>query len=289
VTVGYGESTPRGEQTSGLIAVPQNVDHAFAECGRRLGGGLHSAYLSAAAARKNAPPVSQIKLELYALVEDGTVVEHVDAAAAELLRGADQRHRAAVRNLPDDRREQYRQVRRQAARPEAEDWELPRSIEAPKDTGRGRSKHLYSKPDGTFSCALNAWEQKVLDEALAERGVVAWLRNDPRKDWSFSIAYEKGSEDHPMYPDLLVFRRDRGAILCDVYEPHSLAYEDGVAKARGLAAFARDHGDKFGRIQLITELKRGTFSRLRLEDIEVRDKVLGVDGPDHLHQLFEDG
>jgi len=289
VTVGYGESKPRSEHASGLIAVPENVDHAFAECGRRLGGGLHAAYLNVAANKKNAPPVSQIKLELYALVQDGSVVDCVEAAAAELLRGADQRHRAAIRKLPDDRRDQYRQVRRQAARPEAEDWELPQSIEVSKDGGPGRTKHLYARLDGAFSCALNAWEQKVLDEALAERGVVGWLRNDPRKGWSFSIAYEKGSEDHPMYPDLLVFRRDRGGILCDIYEPHSLAYEDSVAKAKGLAAFARDHGDKFGRIQLVTELKRGTFSRLRLDDMEVRDKVLGVDGPDHLQQLFEDG
>jgi type III restriction enzyme len=112
---------------------------------------------------------------------------------------------------------------------------------------------------------------------------------DRGKSWAFSIAYRKAGEDHLMYPDLLVFRRDGAGVLCDIYEPHTLAFEDSVGKAKGLAEFARDHGDKFGRIQLVTELKRGTFSRLRLDDIEVRDKVLGVDGPDHLRQLFEDG
>jgi type III restriction enzyme len=269
--------------------VPENVDHAFAECGRLIGGGLHAAYLNAVADEKKAPSVARIKLELYALLQNSSVLEHVEAEAGKLLREVDQKHRTAIRELPDDRRELYRQVRRQAARPEAEDWELPHSIESARHDGDALSKHLYSRPDGSFSCKLNAWEQKVLDEALAEPGVVGWLRNDPRKEWSFSVAYEKGGEARPMYPDLLVFRRDGAGILCDVYEPHSLAYEDGVAKARGLAAFARDQGDKFGRIQLITELKRGTFSRLRLEDIEVRDKVLGVDGPDHLQQLFEDG
>jgi type III restriction enzyme len=286
VTVGYGEKTPTSEHMTALTAVPENVDHAFAECGRLLGGGLHAAYLNAVADDKKAPPVSRIKLELYALLQNPEVIERVEADAGKVLRDTDQKYRVAIRKLPDDHRSLYREVRRQAARPEAEDWDLRDSIEVAKDDSQAREKHLYSRPDGSFSCKLNAWEEKVLDEALAERGVAGWLRNDPRKEWSFSVAYEKGGEARPMYPDLLVFRRDGPGILCDIYEPHSLAYEDSVAKAKGLAEFARDHGDKFGRIQLIAELKKGTFKRLRLDEMDIRDKVLAVDGADHLLELF---
>jgi type III restriction enzyme len=75
--------------------------------------------------------------------------------------------------------------------------------------------------------------------------------------------------------------------LCDIYEPHALAYEDSVGKTKGLAEFARDHGEKLGRIQLIAELKRGSFKRLCLDDTEVRDKVLGVVSAEHLRQLVE--
>ena len=46
VTVGYGETEPKEEASTQLAAVSQNVDHAFAECGRKLGGGLHSSYLA---------------------------------------------------------------------------------------------------------------------------------------------------------------------------------------------------------------------------------------------------
>jgi type III restriction enzyme len=92
-----------------------------------------------------------------------------------------------------------------------------------------------------------------------------------------------------MYPDLLVFRRDGPGILCDIYEPHALAYEDSVGKAKGLAEFARDHGEKFGRIQLTAELKKGPFKRLRLDHTDVRDNVLGVVSGEHLRQLFEQG
>jgi len=286
VTVGYGESETRDEQRSQLAAVAANVDHAFAECGRKLGGGLHAAYLTAQADASGAP-VAEIKLELYALLQDRTVIQRVEEAAAELFRAADQKHRATMNDLPDERRQLYRQVRRQAERPEPEDWDLPPSIDSPRNGGKARTKHLYSRSDGKFACSFNTWEERVIDAALADKSVVGWLRNEPRKLWSFSIAYKDGGEDHPMYPDLLVFRRAGGGILCDIYEPHALAYEDAVHKAKGLAEFARDHGEKFGRIELIAELKKGTFKHLRLDDTEVRDKVLGVDGADHLAELFK--
>ncbi len=287
VTVGYGETKARAEEGHQLAAVSANVDHAFAECGRKLGAGLHLSYLEVQAAAKGAPSVSQIKLELYALLQDTKVIDAVESAAAVLLHKTDQQHRAAIKELPDQRRQLYRHVRRQAGRPEAEDWELPPSIEASKTGRKARPKHLYSSPDGTFPCTLNRWEEKVIDEALADSKVIGWLRNEPRKPWAFSIAYRKAGEDHPMYPDVLVFRRDGGGVLCDIYEPHALAFEDSVGKAKGLAEFARDHGEKFGRIQLLAELKKGAFKRLRLDDTKVRDNVLGVDGPDHLRQLFE--
>jgi type III restriction enzyme len=287
VTFGYGETEPRDEVSRQLAAVSQNVDHAFAEAGRRLSGGLHSAYLKTRADEAGAPTVSQIKLELYALLQDAAVAQRVDEVAGKLLRDAEKKHRAAVKELPDERRQLYREVRRQADRPEAEDWELPPSIEAAKNGAKARPKHLYSRPDGRFSCELNTWEAKVIDDALSEKDVVGWLRNEPRKSWSFSIAYQKGKDDRAMYPDLLVFRRQGAGILCDIYEPHALAYEDSVAKAKGLAEFARDHGEKFGRIELVAELKNGEFKRLRLDDTDVRDRVLGVSTGDHLRQLFE--
>ena len=64
------------------------------------------------------------------------------------------------------------------------------------------------------------------------------------------------------------------------------AFEDSVAKAKGLAAFARDHGDVFGRIQLIAKVGGG-YKTLSLDDGETRDKVLEVATGQHLKQLFD--
>lgn len=285
VTVGYGETAASEESSTNLTAVDQNVDHAFAECGRRLGGGLHSAYLKARASAKGAPPVSRIKLELYALLQDEAILAKVEAAAAKKLKEVDDKYRPAIKDLPDERQQQYRRVRRQATLPQPENWDLPNSIEGPKK-GKEWKKHLYSRSDGVFVTELNDWEERVLEKALGEKGVIGWLRNDPRKEWSFSVAYQEDGEIRPMYPDFLVFRRVSKGVLCDVYEPHSFAFQDSVAKAKGLAALARDHGEKFGRIQMVTELKRGTLARLRLDDMDVRDQVLAVGSAEHLRQLF---
>jgi type III restriction enzyme len=90
-----------------------------------------------------------------------------------------------------------------------------------------------------------------------------------------------------MYSDFLVFRRQGGGIICDILEPHSLSWEDSVAKAKGLAEFASKHGDEFGRIQLIAKFGKA-YKKLSLDDIETRDQALAVTTSDHLKLLFED-
>lgn len=285
VTVAYGATEASSVTSTQLAAVSQNIEQAFGEAGRKLGGGLHSAYLRARAAGDTPPAVSAIKLELYALVLDGDVVKRVQEKAGELVNQALEQHKVARRTLPDERRQLYRQIARQAEKPEAEPWELPTSIQASKDGDTTLDRHMYVSESGTFTTKLNDWERDTLKEALADENAVAWLRNDPRKPWSFTLPYESGNQFKPMYPDFLVFRRQDGGIVCDILEPHALSWEDSAAKARGLAGLARDHGEDFGRIELIAKLG-GTYKRLSLNDPETRDKVLGVATGEHLRQLF---
>jgi len=128
----------------------------------------------------------------------------------------------------------------------------------------------------------------VLADALAEKGAVGWLRNIPRQDWSFCVPYELDGEDRALFPDFLVFRKSGSKLTVDVYEPHAKAFDDGWAKAVGLAKFARDHGDQhFGRIELITKVGQ-KMKRLNVNDPVVRKKVLAVSNNQHLQQLFEE-
>jgi type III restriction enzyme len=286
VTVAYGTTEAQSVASTELAAVAGNVEHTFEEAGRKLGGGLNAAYLKARVADDDAKSVSAIKLELFALIQDTDVIKTVEERAGELLSQELEKHKVTIRALPDERRQLYRHIRRQAGKPEPEPWELPNSIEGEKDGNTKLPDHMYASADGKYACTLNAWERDVLKEALSDKGAVAWLRNDPRKPWSFTVPYEVGEDFKSMYPDFLVFRRQGDGLVCDVLEPHSLSFQDSAAKAKGLAAFARDHGDEFGRIQLIAKIGGG-FKRLSLDDIEIRDKVLAVATGEHLKQLFQ--
>lgn len=172
-----------------------------------------------------------------------------------------------------------------AKKPEPEPWELPPSIETSKN-GRSYERHLYANDKGLFSCKLNKWEAAVIDEELEKDEVVGWLRNEPRKPWSFSVPYAANGEDKPHFPDFLIFRKQGSGIVCDVLEPHSLDFADSPAKAAGLAEFAHELGDRFGRIELIAKVGKD-LKRLPLNDVELRDKVRGVKNKAHLKQLFE--
>lgn len=286
VTVAVGGTEKTAVTSSSLVAVAENVEHAFADAGRKLGGGLHAAYRDARAAEDNAPALSAIKLELYALLEDAAVGKAVEDRAGELLSDELDKHKAAVMAFPEERRQLYRHIRRQAGKPASEPWELPDSIEGSKDGTTSYDRHLYVDDDGNFAATLNDWEDQVLTDVLKDKDVVGWLRNDPRKQWSFTVPYEHGKQGKPMYPDFVVFRKQGAGIVCDILEPHSLSFEDSAAKAKGLAAFAKDHGDEFGRIQLIAKLG-GSFKTLRLDDTDTRDNVLAVATSDHLKLLFE--
>jgi type III restriction enzyme len=286
VTLQYGDVSSGTEERLRLEAVTQNVEHAFAEAGRKVGGGLHMTYLRSRANDDPDRPLAHFKLELYALLEDHAVRESLNRVALEALSHELEQHKAAIARLNDEKRERYREIRRQAADPEPEPWELPDSIQA--TTGAATyERHLYVTEDQTFSTTLNEWERTVIEEELADPDVIAWLRNEPRKPWSFAVPYRQGSDDKPLYPDFIVFRRQGAGVITDVLEPHALSWEDSAAKARGLAEFARRHGDTYGRIDLIAKAD-GRFKRLALNDIGLRDRVLAVSSADHLRQLFDE-
>ena len=89
-----------------------------------------------------------------------------------------------------------------------------------------------------------------------------------------------------MFPDFLVIRKEKGQLVVDLIEPHSISLADAPAKASGLAKFAALHADKFGRIELIL-LDGNAAKTLDLTDEIVRNRVRGVKLPDQLKQLFE--
>lgn len=280
-----GDEVKQVETAESVAAVRQNIDDLYAQAGRKLGEGLNAAYLKARVASGKVKPKTA-KLELAALLDDEKTAKAIEETAGKTFNAEAEKHKAAIRDLPEARREIYRKLRRQAAKPEAEELELPDIYESIIDEDSIYSGHLYADEKGLFSCNVNEWERATIEAELAREDVVGWLRNVPRKSWAFKVPYKYDGDDTPMYPDFLFFRKQGEGIVVDILEPHRLTQDDSAAKAAGLADFAKTHGDRFGRIELIIKVKNKLI-RLDVNDGDVRDKVSGVKDNGHLRQLFE--
>jgi type III restriction enzyme len=283
VRIAYAVEGEVAESVEAVVAISANIDDLYAQCGRRLGEGLHAAYLKARVAAGAKP--TQAKLELATLLDDDKSSKLVERKAGKLFQKEIEKHKAAIRALSDARRDAYRKLRRQAAKPEPEELELPDIYETTKGD-RDFERHLYVDDKGNLSCKLNEWEASAVEAELDDENVLGWLRNVPRKVWAFKVPYTYDGEDHSMYPDFLFFRRQGEGIVIDILEPHSLSHDDSAAKAKGLADFALRHGDEFGRIELIVK-EKDKLIRLDVNRDKIRDKVRAVSTNQHLRQLFE--
>jgi type III restriction enzyme len=281
-----GAEGPPDESFEAVAAVSQNVDDLYAQAGRKLGEGLHAAYLKARVATGKIKP-STAKLELAALLDDEKTVKALEEMSGKTFNAEAEKHKAAIRDLPEARREAYRKLRRQAAKPEPEELELPDIYQSVIDEDGIFSGHLYADAKGLFSFSPNEWERATVEAELARDDVLGWLRNVPRKSWAFKLPYRyDGDDTAAMYPDFLFFRRQGAGVVVDILEPHRLTQDDSAAKAVGLADFATRHGDRFGRIELIIK-EKDKLLRLDVNRGDVRDKVRAVKDNGHLRQLFE--
>lgn len=137
---------------------------------------------------------------------------------------------------------------------------------------------------GKFGWDANKWEDRVLREEIKGKNFAGWLRNIPRKHWALCVPYGQG-QAKPVFPDLIVFRREGKKIKIDLLDPHDESRGDAAEKAAGLANFARKHHAAFGRIELIRIVK-DKIERLRLDQESIRDKVMQVTDLKHLAELY---
>lgn len=261
----------------------ENVDDLFEATGRKLNEGLHKAWWRERVT--NSPgDRERAKLELFALCVDPEVMRKVERTAQETVQKWLASHRRAISDLDERSRASYDEIRNLAAHPELTPLVHPGTIQVQRDERVWR-KHLYVSGGDVFGAKLNTVEVETLERELANKEVVAWLRNIDRKPWALCVPYEVGGEARPMYPDFLIVRSEGSNLVVDIVDPHSINLADAPAKAAGLAKFAALHADKFGRIELVmTDGK--TSKRLELTDEAVRNRVRAVQLPEQLRQLF---
>jgi type III restriction enzyme len=263
----------------------ENIDDLFEAAGRKLNEGLHKAWWRE---RARAEPSRRetIKLELFALCVDGDLLPKLETKAQQLTQAWLSEHRDEISDLPEGSRAAYAEIRNLAGAPELTPLVYPSKI-----SGRSADdlwqKHLFVDEDGLFPAALNRAEGEVVNRLVEDEHIVAWLRNMDRKAWSLCVPYTAGGEARAMYPDFLAVRRDRDRLVVDLIEPHTISLADAPAKAAGLAQFAAQHADRFGKIELI--LIDQTRSRsFDLTDEATRDRVKAAQVTAQLKQLIDD-
>lgn len=209
----------------------------------------------------------------------------VDAEADEVAAKWFADYRVDIKSLPDDRQQEYEDIRALATEPQRGELSRPRSrmedyatIDSNNQQGLAPlvGKHLMSDADGMFPIgSLNDWEQQVVVTELKRPDSVAWYRNPARTAVdSLGVSYRDEKGDwRSMHPDFIFFNEIGGNVRASIVDPHGHHLEDSLVKLQGLARFAETYGEEFHRIEAITKI--GSAMRvLDLQNPEVRAAVL---------------
>jgi type III restriction enzyme len=292
---GIGLKTLTLQQDTGVIepgaeyiieTAVADIDRQFDQAGRSLGNGLQMEYWRAHADRD----AEDVKVEVIVLAQDSDSMRSLEDFAETEFDRLYEAWRRQIAGLREQRRGHYEKLRLARATPKDIPWHLPECIDFRRTAhAPAIERHLYLEDNGHFRADLGPWEREVIERELTNSEVVGWLRNVDRKSWSLEIPYRDGGAIRPMFPDLVVVRRDSRGLLFDILEPHDPSLNDNYAKAVGLAEFAEKHGRLFNRIQLIRKMTLAgvtDYFRLDLNRNDTRQKVLRVTDNNQLDRVF---
>lgn len=191
-------------------------------------------------------------------------------------------YREAIKSLPHDRQESYRQI--VALSNEPQDVGLARPVSRFEPTkARERDgvelelptykQHLLCEEGGDYPAELGGWEKDVVTTEMKRAGFAFWYRNPDRPSQdSLGVAYALDDDTRIVRPDFLFFAEHNGEIVTDIVDPHSFHLADALPKLRGMAHYAETHSAMFRRIEAVAEVG-GKLRSLDLTCSEVRAAI----------------
>ncbi len=215
------------------------------------------------------------------------IKDDLDDAAEALSNDWLNDHSLAIAALSDERQEVYRQIRELSANPldvflaRPKAWlqaTTAKEVNGTEVALPRYEKHLLCDSEGQFPISFDAsWEKTVLETELTKDGRIAWYRNPARASQdSLGIVYNDAEEQRIVRPDFVFFSEQTdGSIVADIVDPHGHHLADSLPKLIGLARYAEQNGDLFGRIEAIAEVD-GRYRKLDLKSPEVRAAVSGA-------------
>lgn len=246
------------------------IRSAFEEAKKAFGADIAQSYVNHLAGPDDEDADDDGLREAYVRTSALAIIkelrEKVDQEASELASKWFAANRVAVKGLPDERQQEYEDIRAMATEPQRGFLGRPRTrlegYEILDDHGQRSLAplaplHLMSDEDGQFPLtSLNEWERKVVHTELSRPGAAGWYRNPPRAAIdSLGIAYrdEQGNW-RSMHPDFVFFHEVNGEVKASIVDPHGHHLEDAAVKLAALADFAETYGDAFFRIDAVSQL-----------------------------------
>ena len=272
----------RSLQENTRAVVDRDLRQRIDRADREVGEGLASALVKELANRlKDAgadlkDATRQARLQILAVLDQSLdVASGIEKQAAALIEKWREELVNRIAAVSDAERNELNELMSPAetsAVPHNVPQEVPeRILRAKEKSDACWDKHLYVERDGQYRAALNSWEQAVIEQEIGDDDVVAWLRNLRGDQWRLAIPYDLDDQANLMYPDFIVFRRSKGALVADIVDPHGLHFRDAVAKAHGLAKYAEtQRSTRVGRVEAVAVVD-GAMRRRDLADPAARD------------------
>jgi len=267
------------------------IDDAYRRAARIFSPDISRTYVDALAYRSAKPDETDefeealvdARVSIAALGLVTEVQPYFDGEADKLAKAWLDKFSAAIKRLPHDRQESYRQIREMSTEPQ--DIELVKP-EAKFEPTKLREKdnetllpayksHLLCDAEGKYPALLNAWEEKVLESEMKRESFIFWYRNPQQPGQSsLGIAYLSTSDQYGIIrPDFIFFStQSDGSVVADIVDPHGLHFADALPKLQGLALYADRHAKVYRRIESVAEAK-GKLRVLDLKNEAVREGI----------------
>jgi type III restriction enzyme len=262
-------------ETYSIPATDENIHALFERCAGILGEGLHDSYANRVEFRGD---MNTARLEIFLILQDEKAPKLVQEACEREFERLWAKHKDEIEDLLPPLREKFKELRRRSGKALAEPMTLVQVIEIRKESPNW-ADHLFVDESGNFGWKANTWERPVLEAEMARQHYAGFLRNMARKSWALCVPYGPDG-DRAFYPDMFVFSRRKNKVAIDLLEPHGDQYADHLPKAKGLALYAKAHGELFGRIEMI-RLSKNKLQRLDMQD----EKVLKAT-PEQVDDLY---
>lgn len=277
------------DRTIQIESTARTVERLYDQAGNRAGAGLHERLWRRILDSDSDLTPDQAYLLVIAVIRQDSALSALEAKAREMFEQWLGEYQEQIDGLPEHERTEVERLRERIQLPTAGGMHLPVSI-ASKRTDRTTDwpRHLYKDADGHFPDRLTVPEEALVETELHTPDFLCWLRNKPRQRWALAFPYSKSpTELAPAYPDFLFFYDVAGTVAVDLIDTHGIHLDDAPAKARGLATYAKDHGHRFRRLEMVIYDENDKRKSLNLKSITVRDQVLKVTTREHLQALYD--